>query len=51
MLKKASRKNVEVPDVSADDPAHTMVHFTEGLRRVLSAPKVRSTPKRKKKKH
>ena len=39
MLKKATRKNDAVPDVPADDPVGTMDRFTQGLRKVLSAPK------------
>lgn len=46
MLKKASRNNgADVPDVRADEPDRSMDRFTDGLRRVLSAPK----PKRKRK--
>jgi hypothetical protein len=49
VLKKVSRKNAEVPDVPADDPVGTMDRFTEGLRRVLSAPKRK--PKKRKRHH
>jgi hypothetical protein len=41
VLKKAFRKNAEVPDVPADDPVGTMDRFTDGLRRVLATPKER----------
>ena len=44
--KKASRKSAVV-DVRADDPEHAMEQFTDGLRRVLSAPKpMRLRPRR-----
>jgi hypothetical protein len=36
VLKKASRKSVEVPDVPADSPVGTMDRFTKGLKRLLS---------------
>ena len=44
MLKKASRNNDAV-DVPADNPTGTLDRFTEGLRRVLAAPKPK--PKRR----
>ena len=45
MLKKASRnKDVGAPNVRADDPDRAMEYFTDGLKRVLAAPK---PPKRK----
>ena len=40
MLKKASRNSRVVPNVPADDPVGTMDRFTQGLRRVLSVPKI-----------
>jgi hypothetical protein len=47
VLKKATRNKGAV-DVPADDPAHTMERFTDGLRRVLTAPKrVKRAKKRK----
>jgi hypothetical protein len=39
VLKKASRKSRAAVDVPADNPTGTMERFTDGLRRVLSAPK------------
>jgi hypothetical protein len=41
VLKKASRNSVadDVPDVRADEPERAMEQFTNGLRRVLAAPK------------
>jgi hypothetical protein len=41
VLKKASRnKDVDdIPDVRADEPERAMEQFTDGLRRVLAAPK------------
>jgi len=39
----------DVPDVRADEPERAMAQFTDGLRRVLSAPKV-ALPKRRKRK-
>jgi hypothetical protein len=39
VLKKATRKSVEVVDVRADDPARAMEQFTTGLRQVLAAQK------------
>ena len=45
MLRKASPKNDAV-DVPADNPDGTMARFSDGLRRVLSAPK--PIPKRRK---
>jgi hypothetical protein len=39
-------------DVQADDPVGTMNRFTDGLRRVLSAPKpVRGRDRKRKKRH
>jgi hypothetical protein len=45
VLKKASRKNAVV-DVPADNPVGTMDRFTDGLRRVLAAPKHRKQKRR-----
>jgi hypothetical protein len=44
VLKKASR-NSDVVDVRADEPERAMEQFTDGLRRVLAAPKPK--PKRR----
>jgi hypothetical protein len=49
VLKKAGRKDDAV-DVPADNPDGTMDRFTEGLRRVLAAPKPAATLSRKKSK-
>jgi hypothetical protein len=52
VLKKDSRnKSADVPDVRADEPERAMEQFTDGLRRVLAAPKSplgKVTPRRKK---
>jgi hypothetical protein len=53
VLKKASRNFgagdvPDVPDVRADDPDHAQERFTDGLRRVLAAPKPRTKPRRRK---
>jgi hypothetical protein len=45
--KKTLAKNSAHVDVTADDPVGTMDRFTEGLKRVLAAPK----PKPKTRKH
>jgi len=47
VLKKATHNKDAVVDVRADDPAHAMEHFNEGLRRVLAAPKVATRPTRR----
>jgi hypothetical protein len=47
VLKKVSRKSVEVNDVPADDPVGTMDRFTSGLRRVLHAQKLGAKNKQK----
>jgi hypothetical protein len=44
VLKKPSRNSREaddVPDVRADEPERAMEQFTNGLRRVLAAPKLK----------
>ncbi len=47
MLKKHSHNSdADAPDVRADEPDRANERFTEGLRRVLSAPK---TSRRKRK--
>lgn len=46
MLKKASR-NRDAADIAVDDPSKAMQQFTEGLRRVLSRPKITKPRKRK----
>jgi len=47
VLKKLSRsKDADAPDVRADEPERAMEQFTNGLRRVLSAPK-QPPPKRR----
>jgi hypothetical protein len=48
MLKKASRKS-DVVDVPADDPVGTMERFNDGLRRVLTAPKLPRPPVKRRK--
>ena len=49
MIKKGSRNLKEdVPDVRADEPERAMEQFTDGLRRVLAAPKTpRNHPSQK----
>jgi hypothetical protein len=51
VLKKASRnKDADAPDVRADEPERAMAQFTEGLRRVLAAPKVMARRAKQRKK-
>jgi len=53
-MKKDSPNLKEAPDVPADDPVGTMDRFTDGLKRVLAAPKVEIRPKprrQKRKRH
>jgi hypothetical protein len=45
VLKKASPQNLEAVDVPADNLEGTMDRFADGLRRVLTAPKLRNKPK------
>jgi len=47
--KNASRKN-DVADVPADNPVGAMDRFTDGLRRVLAAPKERITTHQRRRK-
>lgn len=51
-MKNDSRNSRVAADVPADDPVGTMDRFTEGLKRVLAAPKVvlRHKPRRRKRK-
>jgi len=39
----------QTKDVPADDPVGTMDRFTDGLKRVLAAPKVEVRPKHRRK--
>jgi hypothetical protein len=49
VLRKASRNKDadDIPDVRADEPERAMQQFTDGLKRVLSAPKARLGKARK----
>jgi hypothetical protein len=49
VLKKPNR-NSDVVDVPADNPVGTMDRFTQGLRRVLSAPKQHPSGRSKRRK-
>jgi hypothetical protein len=44
VLKKASR-NRDAADIAVDNPAIAMQQFTDGLRRVLAAPKIQAREK------
>lgn len=46
-MKKSDPDKTEPKDVPADNPEGTMKRFTEGLKRVLSAPKTPHTPKKR----